>query len=285
MAEANDQAESPEVTIGPTPLQAAMTIDGEPVANSGVAVAETNGGNAQPPKPSGESDAEAEIRLSRQAFNERIGRAKTSAQREAQQQHQAFLQEQFGTTNADEIKAIVAAHKAAADDAEKRRIAEMSALEQAQSELERERAARADWESKYQEATTAMLYEKQNAIVNGIATKHVEPRYLKFARRELAEHLREIGPDAAKAYSEKELDRFFAKTLLKEFPEWAISKPTPPAPKKLPITNGPSPNRDKPSPNGGGNGATGKTARPGQPNSMTAAEVRDHARKLGFSYG
>lgn len=226
-----------------------------------------------------------DFKMDRATFNDRITQAKGSAQKEADKKHSAFLQQHYGTSDPTEVQKIIETRKAAESAATKRKRDEMSELDRAKADVEKERKRAEKAERELGETRSAHLYEKQDHVIARLAASHVSDKYVGLARRTFATHLKDnVTAEQAAKMTEKDITNFFKKEFLKEFPETAraAGAPPPPAPpKKKVITNGLDPNAPKPPPNK--TDTTAKTAKPGQQNSMSKGELRQHLKSKGLA--
>lgn len=237
----------------------------------------------QEPAPSGgdgggESD---DFKLTREQFNERITQAKTSAQKAAEDQKRKWLKDTFGTDSDEEIEQKLQTWKEMEQEREEQKRAQMSELERAKSDLEKERKARERAESERDKLQSTYLYEKQDNVVTHLASPHVNPKYMRFAKQQFAAHLKELGQERVSKMTEKDIANWFKKDFTKEFPELAASRDDgdKPKPKQKPLSNG-TPPTTKPKPNASN---AGKTAKPGKANSMTKKELKEHLKSKGLA--
>lgn len=189
---------------------------------------------------------------------------------------------------------------------EARKRESMSREEQLTKDLEAAHAKIADLEAQLRDHQEAKTEQDQRSQLVGFASEHVDPDFVDEAvdfhfRRHVKDVLAK-DPEKAKAIDARYIKRWFA-DLVKQKPKLAKSAPAPAGTEtqtaasvtdqkkpvrriiRRPVTTGPSPSRtpSSPSPQNGSAAALtgGKTPRPGQPNSMTKAELREFAAKQG----
>jgi hypothetical protein len=151
-------------------------------------------------------------------------------------------------------------------------------------------------ETELKQVKNQQLVQQQDATISNVAAEFIDGSFLKYARRELQDHivaLKNSDPDALKKFGPKDLKKFFQK-LATEQPAFA-KKPeeastttsetetTKPSVVRRPVTSGkgqPRPPNPPVAPDGPGM-YKGKTIRPGQPNSMSNAELRAYMRETG----
>lgn len=219
-------------------------------------------------KPPTAADA---ITLSQEQFKERLQRSKSS-----------FLREKFGTDNIEELTAQFAEAKKLKEADDQRRREALTEKQRLEEDLAKERAARQQAEQRAQQLAQREELNKEKRRVLSLAGKYVDQASLDFAMLKWAKD--------AQALSKKELARMTDGDLEKWFKDFARSNPkharalvqkqAPQVSTQGP-TNGPGP-AQRP---GGGQARPVspqvKTARPGQPNSMTKAEIR---KQFGVSW-
>lgn len=270
-------------------------------------------GAAAPPPAQG---AQAQTRvmgtggeLSEEAVSARMAR-----------ERRKFLRDEYGTDDEAKVEEIRKARQArdeavkakeeelarykAAEDERKR--ASMSELEKVQADLA---AARAECDRLKQQIARMdrdLLSERQENQLNAVAGRHnVEPRHVKLLKVELATHYRTLPKREQERFDEKQVDRF-VRDWAKENPDYCkkaapnggqqaqqrqtVKKPlgtqaqqratattTSQQQNQRPVGSQQVPPDVDP--------ATGKTTRPGQPNSMNKQELRAWAKKNGVSIG
>ena len=117
----------------------------------------------------------------------------------------------------------------------------------------------------------------------------MRPTRLRYARRDLADHLKGLSSEELAKFTPRKLDKFFA-DFVKENPDFAIPtpsadvEPTPPPKKAIrtkPVNTGNGGKKPKPAPADGPGLINGKTVKPGLANSMDKKELRAHMQKPG----
>lgn len=249
-------------------------------------------GPVDPPAtpPEGDPDpaaipTEEELRFGRDAFNARIAQAKRSAEAAAVERHKAWLRERYGTDDQGEIDKLIADSKKLRDEAEERRRAEMTELERYKSDLAAERRRREAAERKVLEAERRRRFDKQDAAITRIAGSHVDADLVEDAALLFARHVQSLDGDKVKKMSEKDVAKWFA-DFVKRKPAWKRSDDAPPPEKpkpKQPVTTG-TPPTGQPEPVAGAGNPSGKTFKPGQPNSMSREEVEAYKREKGYTW-
>lgn len=201
---------------------------------------------------------------------------------------------------------------------EKRKREAMSAQQRLEADLAKEREAKKALEAELSELRDARVYDQQEVVVSRAAAKHIDPDLYEDARGRFIRYVTSLSQEEAAAFDEKACERWF-RDLAKKFPKFAPSaaatkeeedeegkkkpptaaatpptaKPKvpanpvrPPAQVRRPITTGapPAKGAPKPAPTGVAGTVGGKTFKPGQANTMTKAEVRAEAKKMGINY-
>jgi hypothetical protein len=188
----------------------------------------------------------------------------------------AELRKQFGTDDLDAIKARLQEHEQLKAQQDEMRRAQMSEAEQMKEDLAKERAARERAELKARQLQDRQQIARETLRVRALASKHVDPKMVRYAELELASFLRKkFTPKEMNKLKDTDLDKFF-KAFVQKNPKFAKqeARPLP----RVGVTNGVNP------PPRGQNVQQArplqKTAKPGQPNTMSKAELR----ALGYDY-
>jgi len=185
------------------------------------------------------------------------------------------LRDYFGTDDITEIKAKLDRAQELETKEEERRRADLSEKEKLAEDLKKSNARAESAERKHHEAVEQRMVDQEDLRIKDIAGEYVKLKHYKYVSRDLAEFL-------LSEYSEKELSevkdttlRKWFKAYLEENPEFAkADAETASAPMaKVPLDNGANPKRPDAGASSGNAGA--KTAKPGQPNSMTKKEISD----------
>lgn len=224
-------------------------------------------------------------------FNVRLRREREASDRK--------WAEAAGVKTPDEMKAKLAKLAELEAKETESRLAEMTELDRVKAQLAAANEEIAQLRAATEEAQTETAREREVRILEGIGGKVLKPRYVRVALTEFREHLRTLEKEDVETMKPREVERWFS-TYAKENPELALGDPAEqpaaavaapvaavkPAARR-PITNGrPPPKR----PDGGPvttdapHMLHGKTVRPGQPNSMTPAEVRAFAKANCVDY-
>jgi hypothetical protein len=211
-------------------------------------------------------DKDGNVRLPFKAFQTRIRRASKKE-----------LKAIFGTDNRDEILKVKTGYEALLTEKEKERVAQLGELEK-----EREEKKKAVERAEALERAAAEREERELVVgtegeLTVAASKHFTEDYVDFALEKFKKHLATMDDDDIDSLTDKEIDAFFG-DLAKKRPAMAKTAAAADPDKKVPINNGANV-EDKPAPAGGA--ATAKTARPGQPNTMSKEEIK---RGLGYSW-
>lgn len=247
--------------------------------------------------------------MSQEAIAERTQRAIRANQRKL-----------FGTTDEEEIKKIIERGKAKgnvmSDDQQKeyerlkrleesRQRARMTAEQRRAKELEERDAQIAELKEQLKERDTQEAVRKQDAVITEAASPYIDDKYMKHARRDLGAHLLELQkekPEQFAKFGPTQLKRWFEK-YAQDYPAFAKQqeettttttteggdgdgKPattsTPSRPVRRPVTTtGKQARPPAPAPKDGPGMFKGKTVKPGQPNSMTKAELREYMKSQG----
>jgi hypothetical protein len=193
----------------------------------------------------------------------------------------------------DAMKEKIAAYEAQQEEA---RLSQLS-------EVEREKELRAKTEARLAELQNEVTTERENRMmdreeqrVTSWVDQYIDPKFKKYAMSDVLDAINaasesEIAdPDAfLKGYLEKyiaeEQPGFARGAAMQRAPEQvtpqAAPAPAPVAPRAVPMTNGLQ--LTKPLPNAQQTLA-GKTAKPGQPNSMSPAELMAYKKANGLTY-
>ena len=226
-----------------------------------------------------------------------------------------WLRETFGTEDEAEAKKRMQQLEAEAEQRrkdqadldryrqaeEKRKREQMSREERLQADLQKEREKRAQLETQLREKEENEVVSQQDQVIRDEAVRHVDDRYVKYARRDLAEHFRQLPEKDQKSFGPTQLKKFMR--------EWAKDNPAmarqadagkgngqaqqgegqpaqpakpKPQPRRAPMaTSRANPSRGAPpeAGKGGPDIVAGKTVKPGLPNSMSKAELNQHYRE------
>lgn len=217
----------------------------------------------KPPSALGDDDQPGEgdvYTIKGDALKKRLERASRSE-----------LKKLFGTDDHEQIKTQIEEYKQLKNQSEEQRRAQLSESEKLKEDAAKLVAERDQWRTKYQRMEESREYAKTHKQVRAVAAKHIDPRMLPYAELEFASFLRKtMDAKTMNRLQEKDINAFFAK-LAQKNPR--LAKPKQPVQDKprVPISNGANPNVKPPTKV---NAPTTKTAKPGQPNSYTKAELR-----------
>jgi len=174
----------------------------------------------------------------------------------------------------------------------------MTREEQLAADLAKKDAEILALKNQVQEARTESLTTQQDQIVTRVALKYVDESMLDAARVVLAKHVRGLSKVEQRRFNDKRLDQWFAR-LVKDNPRYARELPAPKpadqtaeapktavaAPKpvrRVPVGGTRPGTKPAPRPRDQVEGSSGKTVRPGLPNSMTKKELNAHLRSNGM---
>lgn len=207
------------------------------------------------PKPEGR------IELTKEDLDSRLSRAKRTA-----------LKESIGEEDPAVVKAKLERLAALEADGEAKRIAALSEAERTKEELARANARAETAEKALKEQRRSNIVARETQRVTGIAVKHIAPEATGYALADFSKHLKSLSRADANKLTDKDVEVFF-RDLAKKKPFMAKSTaPAAPAAPKVPVTTGTVAAR-KPGTQPSGTPSGEKTARPGQPNSMSKAEI------------
>ncbi len=197
----------------------------------------------------------------------------------------AQLRERFGVDNFDEIKARLDRAAQLEQQAEEKRLAELSEADRYREMYSRAEAARVAAEQQLTQYQESRMIEDQDRRVISIAANHVKPKHFNYVTTELARHLQTLEEEELRdpdAY----IEGWFQKWT-QENPEFGKDfGATPPAPvqavpaplpqRAVPVTN--TPTLTRPSTTQPAGAQLQKTAAPGRPNSMNENEWREYKK-------
>lgn len=243
----------------------------------------------------GDPEGKAKITLTEEAFASRLDRAKRQAEREAR----AAVLRELGIEDPKSLETERAELRTLREQAEQAEREKLTKEQKLEADLEAERRKREALETQLRQVKTESVYDKQDAMIQGIGARHIDPGFWKYARNDFVEYVSTLTPAQTARLGEKDIDRWFAK-FAREKPAFAVRQPEPPKkegddaaeppkPRRRPITTTTPAARvaTPPNPRGGQSAdpslsPEGKTFRPGQPNSMTRAEARAELKRRGI---
>ncbi len=241
---------------------------------------------ATPPAPVRTVPRPAIANITQEGLNTRL-----QAERERANKQWA---ETLGYKTPAEAQAALARAKELEEKETAKKLSEMTELERARAIIAEKDARLAEVEAQADALETSVLVEKQDRIIESQAAGFVKPKFISFATIAFKAHLKTLSKEDVENMPIKEVKQFF-KDFAKENPELApeapgavaVVVPAKPQPVRRAITTGAPPPRRPPAPAASAAAASlgGKTPRPGQPNSMTPAEVRAFAKaQHGIDY-
>lgn len=186
------------------------------------------------------------------------------------------LTEHFGTDNVDQIKGDLAELATMRAKQEESRRAALSEQEKLREDAARERARADENEKKYRNAIDAQAFGEYDRTAESALAKHIDPEAIELATVKLKRHVLSLDDD--ELTDPDEVFDKWAGEWAKKNPKYARAADAP-EPKKVKLTTGSSPTKPERSPVD----MTNKTARPGQPNSMSRAEFAAYKRQHGLS--
>jgi hypothetical protein len=250
-----------------------------PPATTQPAAAPTSAPAGDPPSSGGDK-----VTLDREAFNDRIARAKDSATAT----ERARLKAIFGTDDATEIAKIKTEWEDLKKQQDEAKRQSMSREQQLEADLATARAATAAAEARVLAAEEDRAFTQNDVKIKRIATQAIAEEYVDdvatiFARQALAK----LSARQLDKLTDKDIEKWFADFAKKKpaFARTAAAPAAAPADRtqvKKPLTTGARPEQ-KPGANATTT-AAGKTPRPGQPNSMNRGEFEKFKRERGISY-
>lgn len=273
--------------VTPPPATAAPQNGVTPPAPAASAA---NGANATPTPTELGDDGEI-----KQA--ERYTLTGKALQQRVERGSRASMREHFGTDDPATIKAQLDEAKRLKQEEDTRRRASLDEATRLREDVSRATQRAEEAEGRLAELEEQQVLSEHNTAIQSVANEFLKPKYYKVAATELADYLSsEYTPDQLDEMRESEREgvvRGFFEKFAKENPELAKEAPaattttnTPAV--KVPLTTG-SANPVGGGADGGKPGAVitsgpfaGKTAKPGQANSMTAAEFAQWKKSKGL---
>lgn len=225
------------------------------------------------------------------ALNARLERAR----RQGEQEARAKVLAELGVKSPEELQAERKRLAELQAEREKAEREKMTREEQLAKDLEAERAKRAKLEAELQAASSKATFAQEDSRITQIAMKYVAPSAIKLkaAKIAYAEYVASLTDAQRKRLNEAATDRWFRR-FIKQEPDFArnsaaaAAPATSPAPAAKPAAAAPaarkpisSPTqRQAPAPASASKNpsvtATGKTPKPGLPNSMNQKELREY---------
>jgi hypothetical protein len=224
----------------------------------------------------------------------------------------------LGVKTEAEAKAKLDSLTKAGTEAEQRRLAELSEVERLKAEGVAKDRRIAELEAQLAEHNERHEHEQHDQVITRVAGEVLTPKAMRLYKLDLAQHVKKLhatNPELAEKFGERGIRRFTDKWI-KDNPEFAkatteaapaaapivpaaktgvrpaaapAARQGQPLPVRRPVSNGAPARQGQPLPAASGAGGApgmlnGKTVRPGQPNSMTSAEVKAFAARRGIGY-
>lgn len=275
MSEENKELTSQSQTSGET-LAASQAIPPAIQQTKGgplpVSPAEKRLGPLSSPSSSEEDDDDENDSTSQ--ANGMVQMPMASFTRRLQREAKKTLRELFGTDNRAEILEMKKSLDKYRTEEEEQRKKNLAEIERIREEAAADKRAREEAEERASSLEQERMAERYDESVKSIATEYIKPKFYRHAAEDLRDFLREEYEDNLDAVNKKVIADFF-REYAEENPEFALEQ------RSVPISNGASANR--PTAPVSGN-MQSKTARPGQPNSMSNAEYRALLRERGLAY-
>lgn len=219
------------------------------------------------------ADKDGFIRLPFKSFRTRVSRA-----------NKMVLKAIFGTDDKEAILKQKDEYEKVLTEREKERREKLAESDRLKEDLKKATAEKDALKVEYESKEEARLAAEGAADVKKIAAGHVDEQYARFAYRDFRKHVRTLSDDEVdKLAADDKVAAWFAQWA-KENPKMAkeAAGKEDPGKKKVGANNG-GKDEGKPPPPGSGSGdLSGKTPRPGRPNSMNKAELAEYMRSKGL---
>lgn len=227
----------------------------------------------QPAPPAAKPEPDDSIKLSKAAFEERL-----------QRQSSSTLKKLFGTDDVDTILQQKKEYDELKAKSDEQRRQSLSEVERAKEDAARLLAEKSKLESQLlREKQTRIVQTEAQRLTGVMAEAGVNPKYSRHVLRDMGEDLLKTKTKAQIAtMTDKDLKEYF-KSYVKRNPAFANAGAPPPASPSEPASNGKPGGAAKPTPPQSGNSPQ-KTAKLGQPNSMTDNEWREYKRSNGLNF-
>lgn len=205
-------------------------------------------------------------------------------------QERKTLFAQFGVESAEGLQSKLDKLRDLEEKEEAQRLAQMTEVDRLNEQLTKEREARSAAEARVQQIQDTQVIEREDRRVLSIMEKHLDPDTIEDLIPKLARHLN--GKSVEDLANPDAVIEAWCKEFVEKKPKFgkdyaaaaSDAKKDEPAPvKQIPLDNGakgarPDGNPVPPSE------ASGKTPKPGQPNSMSQAELAAYKRQHGLNY-
>jgi len=219
------------------------------------------------------ADDDGYIKFPIKAFKTRINRATKKE-----------LKKIFGTDDRDAILKQKDDYEKLVNEREQERRAKLQESERLKEDLKKATDEKEALKREYEAKEEARLAAEGAADVKKIASAHVEEKYAKYAYRDFKKHVRKLSDEEVDKLAGDDKVAAWFQQWAKENPEMAKKATTDTddkGKKKVGINTG-GKDENRPPPPGSGANLAGKTPRPGQPNSMTKAELAEYMRGKGL---
>ena len=188
------------------------------------------------------------------------------------------LEEHFGTADVAQIKSDLAELKVAREEKEAARRAALTEIDKAKEDAAREKKRAEEAESKLQKTLDSHTYAEYDRAAEIALTEHLDPEAVELGILKLKKHVLSLDDDELEDPSK--VFETWAKDFAKKNPKYAKAAEAAPEPKKIKLNTG-TDTRTRPEKSPVS--LAEKTPRPGQPNSMSRAEVAQYKRQRGLS--
>jgi hypothetical protein len=223
------------------------------------------------------SDAQL-LKLTPGALNKRLDRFS-----------RAQLREHFGTDDVSKIKESLAEYQELKAKQEEERRAQLTKEQKLEEDLQKEKAEKLKAQAQAKKAEDQIVYAEYDRVASSVIEQYFDPEVAEFAMTKLRAHVKDLDDDDV-PQDAKGAKKFFddwAKKYVEKNPRYAKpateSEEEKPAEKEKPKVGIQTAARHLEPPKQAGLNLANKTARPGQPNSMSKAEFAARKRQLGLS--
>lgn len=210
------------------------------------------------------------VQLSTSELNDRIARAKSAAFRDV-----------FGTDDISEIRSKIQKAEELEKQAEAARLAQMSEIERAKHEAEKARNEAAKYRNELARTREREVVREQQSIIERVAARHVDQNYLEEASLAFARDISNRDPKEVARFGEKDIAKWFQNYVARK-PAFAASPKT--RRSEVKAASAPTPPPRPATPSNSSTANTAKSFHPGRANSMSSAEAKAEARRLGYSW-
>jgi hypothetical protein len=210
------------------------------------------------------------VQLSTSELNDRIARAKAAAFRDV-----------FGTDDVNEIRSKMQRAEELEKQAEASRLAQMSEVERAKHEAQKARQEATRYRAELARTKEREIVRDQQSVIERLASRHVDSNYIEEASVAFARDIANRDPKEVASYGEKDISKWFQNYVARK-PAFAAS----PKARRSEVkpASAPTPPPRPATPSNASTNTPAKYFHPGRANSMTAAEAKAEARRLGYSW-